>query len=110
MTALRLITSRPLRRSVCPLTVTGTTLHHVPTGLHYRLPWHHARCLAEAIHQTLDGPAQVAAAGFVVRRVGKFFLLDGAAFDLPLVQLTRMQAVYLGTELARVRRLGVVGD
>jgi hypothetical protein len=110
---LRLLRSPPSRRPVCPITVSGTTLIYT-SGLRYRLKWHHARCLAEAIHEAMTECIQSAAAGFVVRRFASprqhwRLVLDGRHFDLPEVEMTRAQAVYIGTMLARAPRLEVVG-
>jgi hypothetical protein len=98
---------RTARRARQPIKVTGLTLEHVATGLKYRFCRRHARSLAEAIHTALDESTQVAAAGWIVRRNGRQWELDGRQFDFPLTRLTREQAVYIGTALAQVQRMEV---
>ena len=93
------------QRFMPPLRLVGLTIEHVATGLKYRLSWSHARSLAEAIHTTLDGTAQIGAGGWIVRRNGRRWELDGRRFDIPVTTLTRAQAVGLGTALAKVKRM-----
>lgn len=90
-----------------PLTLTGLTLSAGPAST--RLPWSHARCLAEAIHQALERGGQVATCGWVVsfERRPERVIIDGRRFGLPLVRLTRGQAGEICERLARVERVRV---
>ncbi len=93
------------RRTTGPLILTGSTLWFGAKAA--KLRWKHARCLAECFHQVVcDLVVQaITFDGWVVREVERSRIYEVQAPGFARVRLTRAQAMFIGSQLAKFPRV-----
>jgi len=90
-----------------PITLRGLTLVHF-SGQEHRLRWEVARCLGEAIGDVIVSGGQSATCGWVIRREGRAYWLDGRRFGFGQTRVTPAQMVALCESLRRTSRVAPV--